>query len=120
MSTAARLLIIEDDFLIAMDLAQALTKEGFSQVEMSGDLKEAIKRLNTENWNAVILDANLNGTSSERIAQTLRSNDTPFIVVTGYDSEKLPLILREAPFLQKPIRIELLMTWLRNQVIQSS
>lgn len=119
MPNAAKLLIVEDEFLIAMDLEQTLKNNGYLQVEMSGDFKEAIERSNNENWDAVILDANLNGTSSEPIAHALRSKKTPFIVVTGYDSEKLPSILREAPSLQKPIRDDLLLTWLQNHAGQS-
>jgi DNA-binding response OmpR family regulator len=104
MPLPSRVLIIEDEFLIAMDLEMILQRTGISQVRLTGELQEAIDLIQAESWEAAILDANLGGRSSEPIAIKLSERRIPFVVVTGYDIEKLPPRLREARVLQKPIQ----------------
>lgn len=100
--TGKRILVIEDEFLIALEITAALEQGGFSSVEQAASEKEALKRITEERWDGVIADANLNGRSIDRIASLLGQRSIPFIVVTGYGKDTLPAAIGAAPVLEKP------------------
>jgi DNA-binding NtrC family response regulator len=99
-----RALIVEDDFLIPTDLEETLNRAGFGEVRLTGDMQEAIDLVQTENWDAVILDGNLHGVIAEPVALALLARDIPFVVVTGYGKGRLPPSFDGGAILQKPIR----------------
>lgn len=98
----SRILIVEDEALIALDLEFALQSAGFDVAGMEGQLSGALERLEREAaLDAVVLDGNLGGESSEPVADRLRARGTPFVVVSGYDRSQLPWI-GDAPLVAKP------------------
>ena len=102
----ARILVVEDEPLIAQEIAFAIEDEaGCTVAGVAASVEEALALIDSTRPDGVILDANLNGVSSEKIAAMLRRQNTPFLVLSGYSSQKrLPSPLDEAPFLQKPYR----------------
>jgi CheY-like chemotaxis protein len=98
-----RVLIIEDELLVGLDLVSTLETAGFAHVEHAMGEPEALSRLRSEPWDLVVADANLNGTGIHQIAKLLRQLRLPFLVVTGYGRESLPVEIGEAPVLPKPI-----------------
>ncbi|GAA3749148.1 response regulator [Terriglobus aquaticus] len=97
-----RVLVIEDELLVGLDLVFTLQGAGFRQVEHAMNEPEALDRLHSETWDAVVADANLNGRGIHRIAELLQKKRLPFLVVTGYARENLPAVIGEAPVLTKP------------------
>jgi CheY-like chemotaxis protein len=98
-----RILVIEDEFLVALDLVDSLLRAGFGKVVHAETETTALRQLEHEQWDAVVADANLNGNSIAQIGNTLLTRGIPFVVVTGYDREHLPAPIRDAPLLSKPV-----------------
>ena len=100
--TGLRVLIVEDEMLLAMDLEALLEGRGCI-VEAANSIPLALSAI--EDWapDVVTLDMNLDGNSSEPIAASLRKRDIPFVVVTGYsDSLAEVAEIKNAPLVKKP------------------
>lgn len=101
-----RCLVLDDEFLIALDIQQILEGAGVAHVECVANAAEAIKMLGVaRKFDFAVLDVKLNGPEgySLGIAAALKSQDTPFVFLTGMraddvHAEKFP----EAPVIQKP------------------
>ncbi len=101
--TGKRLLVVEDESLVAMDIVEALEEAGATVLGPAGSADEALAFLNIgEPFDAVLLDANLHGRPSDMIADVLRGASVPFAFVTGYGREGLPGLFAHAPILSKP------------------
>ncbi|MBX6425545.1 MAG: response regulator [Variibacter sp.] len=99
---AARILIIEDEFLLALMLEEDLRSMGFSTVGPFTDLAGAREALLNEAFDLVVLDINLNGEMVFSLADELLARRIPFVFLTGYDLFNLPERLRGAPRVSKP------------------
>ena len=98
-----RFLVVEDESLVAMDIVEALEELGATVLGPAGSADEAFAVLsNNESIDAVLLDANLHGRPSDRIADALTGAKVPFAFVTGYGREGLPDVFAAAPVLSKP------------------
>ena len=96
-----RVLVIEDEWLIAADLARALAAAGARLIGPVGDLATGLRRAE-EPLDAAVLDVNLDGTRSFPVADRLAGRGIPFVFVTGYDGWALPDHHRHAPRITKP------------------
>lgn len=105
-----RILIVEDELLLAMDLEMLLEEHGCEVLEPVANVEHALHVLETERPDAVTLDMNLNGVSSAPVATALRKLDIPFVSVTGYtNSQVIDPAFKDAPLVKKPYdRAELL------------
>jgi CheY-like chemotaxis protein/anti-sigma regulatory factor (Ser/Thr protein kinase) len=101
-----RILVVEDEPAIALELVSVIEEEsGCTVMGVAGSVDEALALIALERPNGAVLDANLNGSTSAKIAEALLRENTPFFVLSGYSSKSsLPPPLNEAPFLQKPYR----------------
>lgn len=110
-----RVLLVEDDTLIAMDIAYTLRSRGFTIVGPCQTVAQSLALLHvTDCCDAVILDANLRGENAIPVATYLVQQGIPFIVVTGYSREQLPEELTVASVFVKPVNIEDLIGELRR------
>jgi DNA-binding NarL/FixJ family response regulator len=100
-----RVMIVEDEFLVAMELESELMDQGCVVIGPAGRAAPALALLEDEAPDAVLLDLNLDGETPTALAEALQRRHVPFIVVSGYGSRhQEPPILRDAPRLQKPVR----------------
>lgn len=97
-----RVLVVEDEPLVAMDLAGALTEAGHVVVGPAATIEAARKLIDAEAFDAALLDANLNGVAVDEIAEALSRLATPFAFVTGYGRDELPADFRDAAIVSKP------------------
>jgi DNA-binding NtrC family response regulator len=98
-----RILVVEDEFMIADDIAITLEDLGYEVVGPVSTVPAAMTAIAGEKLDAVLLDANLAGTSSAPIAAELIGRNLPFIVVTGYGHLELATAeLDSAPRVNKP------------------
>jgi DNA-binding response OmpR family regulator len=103
--TRARILIVEDDALLALDLKGHMERAGFSVVGPAASASKALALLAEAGCDAAILDVHLGrGQTSEPVAQELRSRGTPFVTVTAYSHEHRPEAYSGFPVLSKPAR----------------
>lgn len=108
-----RVLVVEDDALIALDLARQLTDAGFEVVGPALSVARALKLIAHQGCDVAVLDVNLGHETSEAIAHDLRARGTPFVVLSGYSKEQHPEGLQGAPVLSKPAsHLELVTTLL--------
>src|SRR5262249_36131396 len=98
-----RVMIVEDEFLVALELADSLTALGFSVVGPFTRVVEARRAIAEGDVDAAILDVNLSGQPIYPLAEELRVKGTPFVFVTGYDADVIDPQFRHVPVLQKPI-----------------
>ena len=104
----ARVLIVEDEPMLALVLEEMLTDFGFASAGVAGSLERALGFIESGGCDVAIVDANLNGVSAAPVAAALTDRGLPFIVTSGYSPDQLPEVLRAAPNIQKPYRPETL------------
>jgi len=97
-----RILVVEDEAYIALELQRVLVHQGAVVVGPIADIDAARRRIETETLDAAILDVNLNGHSSVPLDQALRGRAVPRLFVTGYDDWSLPDTVKDRPRLSKP------------------
>lgn len=110
----ARILIVEDQYLLALDLVEQLKEAGFEPLGPAPTVKAALKILEQTDCDAAILDVNLRNENSSPIARVLEDRGKPYIVVSGYAGEQLPPGFRADRLLLKPVRPAELLTALRG------
>ena len=99
----SRVLIVEDELLVAMDLESMLVDEGFDVVEIACTVAAALDAVETHRPDAVMLDLNLDGEPTIAVAERLNSHDIPFVVATGFTGKRsLDPSLQRAPLVEKP------------------
>ena len=98
------ILIVEDEFFIAMQVANAIKCCGGSVVGPVADIEKARDLAQRETVNGVILDLQLKGETSLPFADELMSRGTPVILATGYAPSHIPERYSDVPQLMKPIR----------------
>ncbi|MBV1825148.1 response regulator, partial [Komagataeibacter oboediens] len=99
----ADILLVEDQFLIAMEAEWAIEESNLGQVRTVASVYEALTAIRTRLPDVAILDVNLGDESSIEIAHMLRARGVPFIFATGYaDRTMIPPDLRDIPVERKP------------------
>jgi two-component sensor histidine kinase len=99
----ARILILEDDYMLATDAESALSDVGAKVIGPFSMEAEAIAAVRQGNLNAAMIDINLGNGASFETAQALRRAETPFVFVTGYDESSIPAELADVPRFVKPV-----------------
>jgi len=100
-----RILVVEDEMMIAMLVEDMLTELGCSVVGPAHALAEALALAQSEpGLDAALLDVNLAGQPVFPVADALREKGVPAIFSTGYGDAGLRDIDRGSPVLQKPFR----------------
>jgi DNA-binding response OmpR family regulator len=99
-----RVLVVEDDALLAIDIARQLADAGLEVVGPATSVSKALGLIDKVGCDVAVLDVNLGKETAEPVARELGARGTPFIVLSGYSSEQHPPGFRGAPVLAKPAR----------------
>ncbi|MFI0847049.1 response regulator [Mesorhizobium sp. IMUNJ 23232] len=83
-----RILVLEDEFLIAMDVEQICRDEGAADVVIARSIADAEAATSSLDFDAAILDLLLGSVSTLPFAATLRERGTPFVFASGYTDLK--------------------------------
>ncbi len=103
-ATCRRVLVVEDDHLVAQSLVSQLRSLGCEIVGPAATSDDACALVKSQSVDAAILDLNLSSGTSAPVARALAGRRTPFVFVTGYSSLKsLPDDLRGQRVLCKPV-----------------
>jgi DNA-binding NtrC family response regulator len=97
-----RILIVEDEFLVALDLERIVGDIGAEIVGPLANLDQAVAAARAERLDGAILDVNIAGRTITPVAVALRERAIPFILSTGYGPQALDAELAGAPTLRKP------------------
>ena len=96
-------LVVEDEFLIAMDLEHLLRRHGFRVLGPAATVAAALRLLEGKTPDVALLDVNLRGELVTPVAEALRARGVPFVLASAYDRAQLPAeILVAASNVGKP------------------
>lgn len=98
-----RVLVVEDESLVAMLLETILEDMGCVPVGPAATVDEGLRMaVDDEPLDAALLDVNVAGRQVFPIAEALKARGVPFVFSTGYGEGGLPDEWRGQPTLQKP------------------
>jgi DNA-binding NarL/FixJ family response regulator len=100
---AKKILIVEDSFLIADHCARLMAERGFTIIGPEATADGALRQIEREKPDCILLDVNLREGSALAVARVLTKRGTPFVVVTAYSRDSLPRELQQAPYVPKPM-----------------
>ncbi len=100
MISGKRILVIEDEFIVAAMLCDTLEDAGAIALGPLGRVNEAMAAINDGGIDAAVLDWNLAGEPGLPLAQALADRGVPFVIATGYGSVDPPF--DDRPILGKP------------------
>jgi CheY-like chemotaxis protein len=100
-----RLLVVEDEYLVAIDLAEALANLGVEVIGPAGSVDEALNFVETAGaeLDAAVLDINLRDDRVFPVAEVLAARGVPFVFTTGYDAVAIPNAFVDIPRCEKPV-----------------
>jgi DNA-binding LytR/AlgR family response regulator len=100
-----KLLLVEDEALVAMELEDLIIRLGGEVVGPFGRVDDALNALQLERVDGAVLDVRLDGDTTFKIADVLLQAANPFLFVTGA-VDSIPEKYRHSPRLQKPFDYE--------------
>jgi len=103
-NSGLRILLVEDEAIIAMLLEDMLGDLGHRVVAIAGRMEQAEKLAAEIPLDLAIVDVNLNGQQTYPLAAILTDRGVPFIFATGYGASGLKEEWRKIPTLQKPFQ----------------
>jgi len=109
-----RVLVVEDQLLIAIELEEVLAAAGFDIIGTVTSAREGLVFLREHTPDLAILDLNLGAETSEAIADTLAARAIPFVFATGYASDAIPEQHRDIPVVRKPYTASSLLPQLKR------
>ena len=97
-----RVLVVEDEALIAMLVEDMLHDSGGEMVGSAGNLTDAVDLARTAQADVALLDLDLKGTLAYPAADVLRGRGVPLVFTSGYGSGALIQRFQDCPILDKP------------------
>jgi CheY-like chemotaxis protein len=97
-----RILLVEDEFLVATLIEEDLRSAGCSVIGPFARLEPAMAAVKRERIDMAVLDINLNGVMSYPLADELAARRIPLMFLSGYVTMNLPERFRTMPRLSKP------------------
>lgn len=108
--TGRRVLVVEDEYFIAEDVAAALRRAGAVVIGPVASEAAATAAIlaSTADVDCAVLDINLQGSLVFSLADTLAERNIPFLFATGYSEESVPQRFAGVPRLEKPFDVNAL------------
>lgn len=97
-----RVLVVEDEPLIAMSLGDMVADIGHTCIAVARTVGEAMARIETDQPDIVLLDVDLGGQPGYDIAHHCTLKGVPVVFTTGYSTGDVPAALAHCPVLSKP------------------
>jgi DNA-binding NtrC family response regulator len=96
-----RILMVEDEMVVAMSLEDLLTVIGH-QVVKAANVRQALAAVASESFDGALLDYNLRGENASPVIEALERRDIPLAIMTGYSPADIQAEWPDLPLLQKP------------------
>jgi CheY-like chemotaxis protein len=100
--TGRRVLIGEDEYLIARDIQRLLVDAGCAEVTIVPSIAECARVRAEKQLDAAVLDLRLNDGDVCELAQEMYEGGLPLVFVTGFEQTAVPPALAHLPILAKP------------------
>jgi DNA-binding NtrC family response regulator len=101
-----RVLIVEDEYFIANDLARALQFRGAEIIGPVSQLHDAQQQVAEDGFDVAVIDINLGGELAYVIADELQIQQIPFVFATGYEVETIPSRFGQVGRWVKPFELD--------------
>ena len=99
----SRVLIVEDEYFLADDLARALRDAGAEPVGPVNTIAQAEELVASQRVDAAVLDLNLHGEMASDFVQKLSQSELPCLIVSGYGEDAIPDCVAGMARLEKPV-----------------
>ena len=114
------LLVVEDDYLLASGLQEALELEGATIIGPYPDVQGALRAIaQVTVLHGALLDVNLGDETSFAVVEALRGRGVPMLFLTGYDDSALPAHYVDIPRCRKPVGLAELVHELNLHVVRA-
>ena len=100
-----RILVVEDEVLIALEIEEGLQRLGCEIVGPVGRLERALELARSTALDGALLDVNVKGGLVYPVAEELLAREVPVVLSTGYAPRTLPPVFRDLPCLRKPFGV---------------
>ena len=97
-----RVLIVEDEMLVATELAQMVSDAGYTPVGPVSTVLKALEIIADEPLDAALLDYRLVGETSVPVSEALEAKRVPFAIASAFVGDDLPVSYRGRPQIAKP------------------
>jgi CheY-like chemotaxis protein len=97
-----RVLIVEDEAMIAGLIQSILSAAGWSVVGPVATLERALETIDRERLDAALLDVRINGRDVYAVADVLMRRRIPFVFVSGFTRKQMPPGYRDCAHIAKP------------------
>lgn len=114
-----RILVVEDEMLVLMLAEDMLADNGCTSVTAAATVEKALALIASHEFDAAMLDMNLNGDRTHAVADALAAKCVPFIFATGYIGPDMREGYRDRPILTKPYQPHQLVTLLTQLFVSS-
>ena len=108
MQNGNRVLLVEDEILVAMMMRDIMSDLGFEVLGPFSRLQDAMVTAVHEDVDAGIIDVNLGGEFVYPVADVLVARNIPFVFVTGYGVESIESRFARIPIVKKPVQRQVL------------
>ena len=102
-SKRARVLIVEDEAILALQIAEILEEADFHVLGPVSSVQAALELLSRVRCDAAILDINLGHETSEPVAQRLEQDNVPFMTLSSFSAPERPSAFNGSRHLDKPV-----------------
>ena len=115
-----RLLLVEDEAMVAMMIEEMLEDLGCEVVGPAGDVADALALARSDGGiGGAILDVNVGGQPVYPVAEALKARGAPFVFITGYEAADIDGRFADVPTVQKPFSMPVLADTLARVIAQS-
>jgi CheY-like chemotaxis protein len=114
-------LIVEDEYLIAIDMRMSMSDAGARVIGPVGSARDALELLRSENCiDAAVLDVHLRGEDSWVVADALAERGVPFVFATADSARYLPSRHADVPVCEKPLELRFVTGALASRVREAA
>ena len=112
-----RVLVVENQYAVALDLCEGLGREGASIVGPASCVEDALEMLESSGRpDIAVLDIKLHGGLVYPVADRLEQLGVPYLFTTACEPHEIPERYRLAPRFDKPIRLTSIIAAIREQI----
>jgi len=116
LQTGVRVIVVEDEYLLADDLAAAFSAAGAEVVGVASTVASALRMIeDCLDLDGVALDMNLQGSIAGSVADALLTRGIPFVITTGYDRHQLSKRFQHVRRFEKPFETRKIVAALLEQ-----
>jgi DNA-binding response OmpR family regulator len=112
--SGVRVLVVEDDPLMAMDLEDSLAQAGAAVVGLCRSVEDAMARAAVDDFAVAVLDFSLGQDTASPVARRLACRGVPFVLYTGKSRRDPSLAEWACPIVEKPASPRTLVSALRT------